>query len=400
MRISDRHESFMRRALELARLGIGRTYPNPLVGAVVVADGRIVGEGAHLRAGGAHAEVDAIGRAGDAARGADLYVTLEPCNHHGRTAPCTQAILDSGIRRVYFAAADPNPNVAGGGSDFLRGLGVDCTEGPLTDEAAYLNRGFFRWTLTDTPWVIAKFAAGLDGRIATRTGESKWITGNASRTRAHELRREVDAILVGSGTILADDPRLTARVGEVDAGRASDSLGDGAGGTPVLRVVLDSRGRSPLDAAVFTTTPIARTLVVTTAGSPAAWRRRLLDSGVQVAEVGADSNGRVGIDALLSDLGGRGVRSVLVEGGATVHGAFFDARRVDEVWAFVAPLIIGGEDARPAVGGLGAAALNDSVRLRDVQTERCGDDILIRGVLSSPVSAPAIESELKCSQVS
>jgi len=390
----------MRRALELARLGIGRTHPNPLVGAVVVADGRIVGEGAHLRAGGAHAEVDTLGRAGEAARGADLYVTLEPCNHHGRTAPCTRAILDAGIRRVYFAVADPNPDVAGGGADFLRSRGVDCTEGPLTDEAAYMNRGFFRWTLTNTPWVIAKFAAGLDGRIATRTGESKWITGNASRVRAHELRREVDAILVGSGTILADDPRLTARVGEPEARHVSDSLSDGAGGTPALRVVLDSRGRSPLDATVFTTTPTARTLVATTAGSPAEWRQRLLDNGVDVALLPAGSNGRVGVDALLSDLGVRGVRSMLVEGGATVHGAFFDARRVDEVWAFVAPLIIGGEGARPAVGGVGAAALNDAVRLGDVQMERCGDDILIRGVLSSPVSAPPIESEVTCSQVS
>ncbi|HUF08901.1 MAG TPA: bifunctional diaminohydroxyphosphoribosylaminopyrimidine deaminase/5-amino-6-(5-phosphoribosylamino)uracil reductase RibD, partial [Rhodothermales bacterium] len=240
MNTPESHESYMHRAIELARRGLGTTRPNPLVGAVIVKDDQVVGEGFHARAGGPHAEIEALNHAGSRARGATMYVTLEPCNHHGRTPPCTKAILESGIRRVYFASRDPNPMVEGGGAAFLQSKRVPCEFGPLTKEATDLNRGFFHWVRTGRPWIISKFASSLDGRIATRTGESQWITGPESRLRGHELRREVDAILVGAGTVLADDPLLTVRLpdGQPDVAQSAPSplsASDAASLEPSLR---------------------------------------------------------------------------------------------------------------------------------------------------------------------
>lgn len=362
----------MRRAIELARRGLGTTHPNPIVGAVIVRDGKVVGEGYHAHAGEPHAEVVALQQAGEAARGATMFVTLEPCNHHGRTPPCTEAILRAGIERVYFASRDTNPHVEGGGSQFLRTHGVDCIEGPLAEEANYLNRGFLHWTRTGRPWVVAKFAASLDGRIATRTGESQWITGSESRQRGHELRREVDAILVGSGTVLADDPLLTVR------GPMSEVRPE----TEFVRIVLDGRGTSPIESKVFDATEGASTIVATTQVSPEAWRDDLREHGVDVSMMPADKLGRVDLATLLEELGRREIRSLLVEGGPTVHGSFFDAGLVNEVFAFIAPMVIGGADAPGAVGGQGVGALQSALRLESVQVETCGSDVLVRGIVN------------------
>jgi len=377
MHHDDSHSRFMLRALELAELGVGTTRPNPIVGAVVVKDGRIVGEGFHVHAGGPHAEVEAIAAAGGDARGAALYVTLEPCNHYGRTPPCTKAILEAGIRNVYFASGDPNPTVEGGGADFLRAQGVGCFEGPLSEEARYLNRGFFRWIETGRPWIVAKFACSLDGRIATRTGESKWITGPQARERGHELRRDVDAILVGSGTVLADDPLLTVR----------SARGEARVTIPPVRIVLDGSGRSPISSRIFSTESEATTLVATTAASPYSWRQTLEERGADVAVLPVDERGWIDLPELLDELGRREIRSVLVEGGATVHGSFFDQRLVNEVWAFLAPMVIGGDSASPAVGGRGIADLAEALRLDRVNLEQLDGDFLIRGLVASAVTS-------------
>ena len=356
---------------------MGTTQPNPMVGAVIVRDGQVVGEGYHARAGGPHAEVVALRQAGDAARGATMFVTLEPCNHHGRTPPCTEAILQAGIERVYFASRDTNPRVEGGGAAFLQSRGVECVEGPLTEEATNLNRGFLHWTRTGRPWVIAKFAASLDGRIATRTGESQWITGPEARRRGHELRREVDAILVGSGTVIADDPLLTVRGSGFDVRSSIPEV-------PTVRIVVDGRGKSPVESKVFASAERVSTLVATTETSPQSWRDALRDRGVEVVLLSQDQGGWIDLGALLEELGRREIRSLLVEGGPTVHGSFFDAGLVDEVWAFLAPMVIGGTGAPGAVAGRGVTTLQDALRLASVQIETCGSDVLVRGLVLDP----------------
>lgn len=364
-------EFFMNRALELAATAEGRTSPNPVVGAVIVRDGQIVAEGYHRGPGAAHAEVDALRAAGDAARGADLYVTLEPCNHHGRTPPCTAAILAAGIARVFYAVEDPNPHVAGKGAARLLAAGVPVFQGLCAKEAHHLNRFFFHHVTTGRPYIIAKFAASLDGKIATKTGHSRWITGEAARTRVHLLRNQVDAILVGAGTALADDPALTTRLPQVDARHP-------------LRVVLDSRGRVSLHARLFSPALPGGTLVATTEAMPEAHRQRLSEQGVEVAMLPATPTGRVELQALLEYLGRRNVMSAVVEGGSEVLGAFFDARLVDEVWAFLAPIIIGGQAALNPVGGQGPATLAEAIRLWEAEIEFLGDDLLVRGVVVGP----------------
>lgn len=373
----ESNETYMRRALDLAGRGLGTTRPNPLVGAVIVRNGEVVGEGFHAYAGGPHAEVVAIDRAGDAARGATMYVTLEPCNHHGRTPPCTEAILEAGIERVYYASRDTNPGVRGGGADFLKANGLDCIQGPLVDEAFLLNRGYFHWHRTGRPWVVSKFAASLDGKIATRTGESRWITGPEARRRGHELRRQVDGVLVGVGTVVSDNPLLTVRLD----GEPSPTSQPAA---PTTRIVLDSRGRSPVDSRIFVPDPGADTIVATTDASPAQWRQELMERGVDVLARPRDQDGRIDVKALLHELGRREIRSLLVEGGPTVHGSFFDAGLVNEVWAFLAPVIIGGRDAPGAVAGTGISSLEDALRLQSVEIERCGPDVLLRGLVLDP----------------
>lgn len=357
---------YMRRAIELAGRGAGKTRPNPPVGAVIVRRGEIVGEGYHAEAGGAHAETAALLDAGDRARGGSLFVTLEPCNHYGRTPPCTDAIIRAGIERVVYAVTDPNPDVKGGGHERLEEAGIHVDSGIEAAAATELIHFFAHHARTGRPYVIAKYAASLDGRIATRTGESRWITGAEARARVHELRSGVDAILVGAGTATIDDPRLTARV----PGRQTNDP---------LRIVLDSEGRVPSDARLYSPVSAGGTVVATTGRMPLERRIDLTGRGVDVWTLDADAGGLVSIESLLDRLGARGIQSLLVEGGARVLGSFFDAGLVAEVQAFIAPTVIGGQEAPAAVGGRGPDRLTAAVRLKDVIVERLGRDVLISG---------------------
>jgi diaminohydroxyphosphoribosylaminopyrimidine deaminase/5-amino-6-(5-phosphoribosylamino)uracil reductase len=357
----------MARALELARAAKGGTSPNPAVGAVVVRDGAIVGEGATQPGGRPHAETVALQAAGQAARGAALYVTLEPCAHHGRTPPCVEAVMAAGIAEVHLATLDPNPAVRGQGRARLEAAGIRTFTGEGAQEARALNEDFARWITSGRPYVIAKFAASLDGRIATHTGDSRWITGPEARAEAHRLRAQVDAVLVGAGTVLADDPELTVRLG--------------AGGWPARqprRIVLDSLARTPPSARLLSRALPGRVTICVTEAAPAGRRAALAAAGAEVWVLPADG-GRVSLPALLDELGRRQVTSLLVEGGATVHGAFFDADLVDRVCAFLAPVVIGGKDAPGAVAGRGAPLLAGAKRLLDMEVRRLGADTLIAG---------------------
>jgi len=361
----DADARWMRRALELAARGRFGASPNPMVGAVVLdPEGRLVGEGFHARCGGPHAEIVALREAGDRARGGSLIVTLEPCAHHGRTPPCVDAILSAGIRRVVAAMREPNP-VAGGGLDVLRAEGVDAGVGVDSDRARALNRRWLTWVQERRPWVTLKAAVSLDGRIATRTGQSKWITGEPARRRSLELREEHDAIVVGINTVLADNPLLTRRLG----------LNPGESWT---RVVLDSRLRTPTAAQVVQTSP-EQTLIAHTSEAALTDRQRLEKSGVQLVEIGAGADGRVELHHLLEHLARRDVAALLVEGGSAVHGSFADAGLVDEAVFFIAPLLIGGSGPS-AVAGRGVADLELATRLRFEGIERHGADLELRAI--------------------
>ena len=358
---------WMRRALDLAKLGRFGTSPNPMVGAVVLdSDGELAGEGYHAAFGGPHAEVIALAEAGARARGGSLFVTLEPCAHHGKTPPCVDAIISSGVRRVVVAMREPNPEAAGG-VERLRAEGVDVNVGGDTNGARALNRRWLTWVQERRPWVTLKAAVSLDGRIATRTGQSKWITGEAARQRSLELREEHDAILVGVETILADDPRLTRRLGLNRTGTWH-------------RVVLDSRLRTPSHAAVVQS-EADKTIVAHTPAANRDDRKRLERAGVHLIEGPADAAGRVELHHVLTQLGQRGVAALLVEGGPTVHGSFVDADLLDEVVVFIAPLLIGGT-APAAVAGRGFADLGLAPRLCFEEIERHGDDLELRAVRS------------------
>lgn len=360
------HEAYMRRALALAAQARGRTSPNPLVGAVVVREGRIVGEGYHQKAGTPHAEVHALQAAGELARGATLYVNLEPCDHYGRTPPCTEAILSAGIAEVHIAMLDPNPLVNGRGRARLEAAGLRTVVGECAAEAQELNEAFTTYITAGRPFVVAKFACSLDGKTATAGGESRWISGEAARRRVHELRDTVDAILVGAATVIADDPLLTTRLPERK-------------GRHPLRVIADSRGRVPLSARVFDPALPGKTLVAATAAWPAERCAALSERGIEVLFLPSDAHGRVDLAALLAELGRREVVSLLVEGGGTLLDALLRARLVDKVLAFIAPLLIGGRQAPVAVGGEGFVRLADAPRLARVRVEQVGDDILISG---------------------
>jgi diaminohydroxyphosphoribosylaminopyrimidine deaminase/5-amino-6-(5-phosphoribosylamino)uracil reductase len=362
---ADRDARWMRRALELAARGRCGASPNPMVGAVVVdAEGRLVGEGYHAICGGPHAEVIALEDAGHRAEGGSLFVTLEPCSHHGRTPPCTKAIVASGIRRVVAAMRDPSSD-AGGGLERLRAEGVDASIGGDSEAARLLNRRWLTWAQERRPWITLKAAVSLDGRTATRTGQSKWITGEGARHRSLELREEHDALLVGVGTVLADDPRLTRRLGLNPSGRW-------------LRVVLDSRLRTPSQAVIVRENP-EQTLVAHTPEARPEDRRRLSDLGVGLLEVAADSSGRVELHGLLEELGRREVAALLVEGGATTHGSFVDQDLLDEAVFFIAPMLIGGPGPS-AVAGRGIADLELAPRLRFESLARHGHDLEVHAV--------------------
>lgn len=354
----------MRRALELAAGVLGSTSPNPSVGCVIVREGEVVGEGATQPPPGPHAEVVALRAAGARARGATAYVTLEPHAFQGRTPPCTDALIEAGVAAVRIAMLDPNPRVAGAGAEQLRAAGVAVDVGDSEAEARRLLEAYVKHCATGLPFVIVKFAATLDGKIAAASGDSRWVAGEAARAWAHDLRARIDAIMCGVNNVLLDDPQLTARPGGTPAERQP------------LRIVADSRGRTPLEAKVLS--PGGKTLIATTDASPPAWREALRAAGAEPAVLPADAAGRVDLRALTRLLGERGVLSLLVEGGGVLHGGFFAAGLVDKVHAVIAPKIIGGA-AYPAVAGEGAARMADALTLRDVDVQRLGDDALVTG---------------------
>jgi diaminohydroxyphosphoribosylaminopyrimidine deaminase/5-amino-6-(5-phosphoribosylamino)uracil reductase len=352
-------EFFMRLALREAAKGVGRTSPNPAVGAVLVKNGRVVARGHHSRAGGPHAEVVALRAAGPRARGADLYTTLEPCDHYGRTPPCSVAVLEAGVRRVFVGSRDPNPLVNGKGIARLRRGGAEVVSGVLEAECDALNAPWFRYITAGRPWVTLKAAVTLDGKLATRTGDARWVTGPEARARVHQLRDRVDAVLVGSGTALADDPLLTTRL---PGGRGRDPL----------RVVLDSDLDLPPRLRLLRPDSSAKTLV-----AHASARTRRTAPGVELLRCRRGPDG-VDLADLLAQLAARGVTHLLVEGGAAVHGAFLRAGLVDRVLVFVAPKIAGG-DGISWVAGEGPARMADALALEDVEIERVGDDVLVSG---------------------
>ena len=358
----------MRLALGLAERGLESVSPNPMVGAVLVRRARILGKGYHRRYGGPHAEVEALAGTKNP-RGADLYVTLEPCGHHGKTPPCAEAIVAAGVKRVFYAVRDPNPLTRGRGLKTLRRGGVAVIGGLLQEEAAALNAPFFHWMRTGLPWVLLKWAMTLDGKIATARGESKWITGEAARLHSQRLRRRVDAVLVGTETLLADDPLLTPRP---------------ARGRYPVRILLDRRGRLPLRLRLLASGSVAGPgeRIYVTSRSTSQRRLRLLESrGLQLLTVPVKRQG-FQLEVLLRKLGELGISQILVEGGAALAGSCLAGGFVQEVAAYVAPRILGGEEARGAVGGAGLDLL-DTRWLREPAVRRVGQDILIQGRVRS-----------------
>ncbi|MBI4339588.1 MAG: bifunctional diaminohydroxyphosphoribosylaminopyrimidine deaminase/5-amino-6-(5-phosphoribosylamino)uracil reductase RibD [Chloroflexi bacterium] len=354
----------MDRALELARRALGATSPNPAVGAVLVKDGVVVGEGFTQPPGQAHAEIVALRQAGDQARGATLYVTLEPCCHFGRTSPCASAIIAAGVAEVRYALIDPNPLVSGAGAAQLEAAGIRVAAGEGAEASRKLNEAYCKFITTGMPFVTAKFAASLDGKIATRTGDSRWITGVDARGMAHRLRALSDAVMVGVGTALTDDPLLTAR-DEADQPRPRQPL----------RVLVDSHGRTPASARLFRE---PGPVVVAGAGMPGEHQAALREAGAEVLAFPGE-DGRVDLRALLAYLGRRQITSVLAEGGGTLLGSLFDQRLVDKVAAFIAPVVIGGARAVPAVAGQGVATVGQAARLKDVEVHTLGGDLLVTG---------------------
>lgn len=353
---------FMKSALRAAARG--RPSPNPHVGALVVAGAEIVGTGHHAKAGGAHAEVAALRAAGERGRAATLYTTLEPCNHAGRTGPCTEAILAAGIARVVVGARDPAPHTPGA-VERLRAAGIEVVVGVEERAAQRLVTDFAKQITTGLPFVTLKAAVTLDGRIATRSGDSRWITGPKSRKHAHALRAASDAVLVGIGTVLADDPELTVRH---------------LRGRDPLRVVFDSALRTPLDAKLVAHRSTAPTLLLHAPDAPTANRAAFSAlPGVQLAEIPRNAAGALDVEAALRELARRDCVRVLVEGGARLHGALLDARLVDRVAVFVAPVLLGDADAIPLARGRTIDAMADGLRLRDIVTTRFGDDVLFEG---------------------
>ena len=365
-RSSEADRRHLRRALALARRALGDTRPNPMVGAVLVRGGRVLGEGWHHRAGQPHAEIEAFldaERRGNAPAGATLYVTLEPCCTHGRTPPCTDAIIAAGITRVVVAATDPNPAHAGHGFELLRQAGIQVDTGLLADAATRLNAGFNHWIQHRTPLVTLKAAFSLDGKIATVTGESRWITGPASRKRVMGLRAAHDAILVGIQTVLADDPALTIRTARRER-------------SPI-RVILDSRARTPLSARLVTDPHHARTLIVVGEAAP----KRRIEALRRQATVWTAPvlNGRIDLRWLMAELGRYPVTSLLVEGGGEVHASFLESGLAHRAVFFYGPKVIGGAEAPRGVSGKGFQSLATAPRLIDIRHRRLGDDLMVEG---------------------
>lgn len=354
------HEIFMRRAIKLARRGIGSTHPNPRVGAVLVKNGVIIGEGWHEYPGGAHAEAAAISSAGEKAKDATLYVTLEPCSAHGRTPACTDAIRSAGISHVLFASSDPNPKMAGGGK-VLTASHIDVTGGFMAEEADRLNLPFFHYMRTERPYVTAKAAVSLDGKLATRTHHSQWISGEASRMHAQGIRAQVDAIVVGAGTLQFDNPSLTVRDVEVK------------GNAPLRVVLCFETPRFNPDSKLLCGEAGVRFYVRSTNEHTERWQQ----AGVQVEQLSC-------LDAILKHLAGDGYLHLLLEGGGYLHGSFLEGRFTDELVLYQAPILIGGRDAISLWNGLGVERIDQALCLKGIQRKKLGDDVMIRGSVVYP----------------
>lgn len=356
-------EKYMRLAMQLAGNAIGRTSPNPLVGAVIVKDNRVVGCGWHRKAGTPHAEVHALNQAGELAQGADVYVTLEPCAHYGKTPPCAKALVEAKVKNVYGGLLDVNPKVAGKGFKILEDAGIHVEYGFLQDELRKQNEVFFKWIEHKKPFVVLKAAMTLDGKIATATGKSKWITNETSRAYGYKLRDIYDGIMVGINTVIEDNPMLTARVD---------------GGKNPIRIVVDSSLRIDINANVVQDKS-AKTIIATTDKADKDKILKLQAQNVDVIVVDKDENDKVDIEKLLNILGQKNICSILVEGGATLSGSFVAKKLVDKVYFFIAPKIIGGKEAKTPVAGTGILNLQEALSLKDIKIEKLEEDILIIG---------------------
>ena len=357
-------KEYMQQALKLASQAKGDTSPNPLVGAVIVKNNKVISQGYHHYAGGNHAEINAIEQAGYEVEGATMYVNLEPCTHYGKTPPCSNAIIKAGLKRVVIAMKDPNPKIAGAGIERLKKAGIEVEVGILEEKAKKLNEVFIKYITTDQPFVILKNAMTLDGKIATKTGDSKWISGQESRELVHQLRDQVDAILVGIGTVLADNPRLTTR------------LPNGQGSDPI-RIVLDSELNIPIDANLVTQKSTAQTIVITNYNTDQNKKEELISHGVQIIELG-DSK-QINLQKLLTELAHEEITSLLVEGGSEINSSFWEAELVDKLYLFIASKIIGGLDAVPVVGGTGVKKIKDGIAIKNKKIKEVGEDLLVLG---------------------
>lgn len=365
----EQHEHFMRLAIAEAEKGLGRTAPNPAVGAVIVNGGQVVGRGYHRKAGTPHAEVHAIADAGEAARGGTIYVTLEPCNHTGRTPPCTQAILKAGLKAVVIGAMDPNPQVVGGGAAFLEGQGIVVLTGVLEEPCRDLIRPFVKHSSTGLPWVLMKAGLSLDGRISLRRGEATAITGELSRQFAHQLRDRVDAILVGVGTALTDDPSLTTRLEGKEGSRDP------------LRIVLDSHLRLSPTAHMLRQESNGQTWICCGMEAPFHRQQALVAAGAVVHRLPLAKDGGIDLQQLLVLLGKHQILSLLVEGGAAIHGAFWGQQLVDELFLFYAPILI-GEQGVPLLTGYALHERQQAPRLSNLALHRLGEDVLLRALVA------------------
>ncbi len=358
----------MKRALRFAEKGRGRTSPNPMVGAVLVKNGKVVGEGHHVKAGADHAEIVALRRAGEKARGATLYLNLEPCTHYGKTPPCAPAVIEAKVKRVVIGIKDPNPLVGGRGIGSLKRAGLNVEVGVLEKECRRLNEAFCKFIVKKEPFVILKAAATLDGKIATREGDSQWISGEGSRRFVHRLRDQVDGVVVGIGTVLKDDPQLTARIKK---------------GRDPYRIILDSRLRIPEGARVIGTSS-SKTIIATTELAVREKIERLEKKGVRILILNS-KHGRIDLKNCLSKLGKMGMMSLLVEGGSQVNGSFLDEGLIDKILFFLSPKLIGDREALGIFGGSGKTTLQEAIRLSELKVRRFGEDILIEGYLNSNV---------------
>lgn len=364
MRMSKDYQ-YMQRAYELAKMGVGKVNPNPLVGAVIVRDDKIIGEGYHEFYGGPHAEVNAFRSASENVEGATMYVSLEPCSHYGKTPPCAEAIVKNKIKRVVIGMLDPNPLVAGKGVQLLEANGIEVAYAYLGEELKELNRVFLKFIKNKMPYVVMKTAMTLDGKIASCTGDSRWVSNADSRRRVHELRNELSAIMIGVGTVIADDPILTTRL-------------EGEASRNPIRIVLDTNARIPLEAKILNSADEAKTILVVTENAASEKLKEVEALGNVVLKVKL-SNGRVDLKDLMLKLGEEGIDGILLEGGAMLNFAALQAGVVDEVMSFIAPKLIGGQDAKTPVGGVGIEKMKDAIELSDLRINQIGNDLMLVG---------------------